>query len=297
MTLSHYIPRSLSRNGWTFAHVLSLVALAALGMYVVSDAWRDMLHIALRDEESSHAFLVPIVVGWLVWVRRGRVRHCKPVGLWAGPVICLLGWLMYSVGDTHLMQSIWHVGAIFIVVGCCLTVLGTQVLRAFLPVFFALVFLVPVPGRIRQQIAIPLQRTTAAVTEAAFKLADEPVTRSGNLLSINGVDVAVAEACNGMRMLFALGMVSYAFAFGTPLRGYARVLVLIATPVSAVLCNVIRLLPTVWVYGNYTEEFARGFHDISGWVMLMVAFGLLMAVLQMLRWAMVPVAPFTLAYD
>ena len=297
MILSTLIPRSLSRNGWTGAHLLGLAVLAALGVYVAIDAWRDMLHIAKRDEESSHAFLVPIVVGWLVWVRRGRVRHCRPVGLWIGPIICALGWVLYSVGDTHLMQSIWHLGAILLVVGCCLTVLGTNVLRAFLPVFVALVFLVPVPGRIRQKIAIPLQTATAAATEAAFKLADEPVTRSGNLLSINGVDVAVAEACNGMRMLFALGMVSYAFAFGTPLRGYARVLVLVATPVSAVLCNVVRLLPTVWVYGNYSEEFARGFHDISGWVMLMVAFGLLMAVLQMLRWAMVPVAPFTLAYD
>ena len=297
MTASRYIPRSWSRNDWTGAHFVGLVLLTALGFWAAFDAWRDIFYIAKRDEESSHAFLVPIVIGWLFWVRRGRVRHCRPVGLWIGPALCLLGWFMYSVGDTHLMQSIWHLGAILLVVGCMLSFLGTQVLRAFLPVFLALVFLIPVPGRIRQRVAIPLQRTTAAVTEAAFRLADEPVTRSGNLLSINGVDVAVAEACNGMRMLFALGMVSYAFAFGTPLRGYARVLVLIATPVSAVLCNVIRLLPTVWVYGNYSEEFARGFHDISGWVMLMVAFGLLMAVLQLLRWAMVPVAPFTLAYD
>jgi exosortase len=297
MALARSIYRSLSRNGWTGAHFIGLALLSALGALVAFDAWRDMFYIARRDEESSHAFLVPIVIGWLFWVRRGRARHCRPVGLWIGPIVCLLGWFLYSVGDTHLLQSLWHLGAILIVVGCCLSVLGTQVLRAFLPVFVALVFLVPVPGRIRQRIAIPLQRTTAAVTESAFRLADEPVTRSGNLLTINGVDVAVAEACNGMRMLFALGMVSYAFAFGTPLRGYARVLVLVATPVSAVLCNVIRLLPTVWVYGNYSADFARGFHDISGWVMLMVAFGLLMGVLQLLRWAMVPVAPFTLAYD
>jgi exosortase len=271
--------------------------MVALAVVVTSDAWRDMLRIAVKDEESSHAFLVPIAVTWLVWVRRKRLRHCSPTKVWVGPVIAALGGIMYSLGDTHLLQSVWHCGALLVAVGCLLTVLGAGLIRAFLPAFVVLLFIIPVPGRVRQRIAIPLQTATAHVTQAVFELGETSVKRSGNLLNINGVDVAVGEACNGLRMMFALVLVSYTFAFGSPLKNYVRLIVLAASPASAVLCNVLRLVPTVWAFGNYSPRTAALVHDVGGWVMLGISFALLMALLRLLRWALVPVTPFTLAYE
>jgi exosortase/archaeosortase family protein len=135
------------------------------------------------------------------------------------------------------------------------------------------------------------------VTQVVFELGDTSVKRSGNLLNINGVDVAVGEACNGLRMMFALVLVSYTFAFGSPLKNYVRLIVLAASPASAVLCNVLRLIPTVWAFGNYSSRTAALVHDVGGWVMLGISFALLMALLRLLRWALVPVTPFTLAYE
>jgi exosortase len=289
--------RSQTRQDWSRWHLVAGVVVAVLAVFVTSDAWRDMLRIALKDEESSHAFLVPIAVAWLVWVRRKRFRHCRPDGLWIGPLVATIGGALYAFGDTHLMQSVWHGGALLIVVGCVLTVLGTRVLRAVLPAFLVLVFIIPVPGRVRQKVAIPLQTATAKATQRVFELTDTAVIRSGNLLTVNGVDVAIGEACNGLRMMFALLLVSYTFAFGTPLKGYVRVLVLAAAPLSAVLCNVVRLIPTLWVYGNCPTKVASTVHDVGGWVMLGVSFALLIGILRLLRWAMVPVTPFVLAYE
>jgi exosortase len=171
------------------------------------------------------------------------------------------------------------------------------VFREFLPVFLVLGFLVPFPGRLRQKMAIPLQRMTAEATQEVCTLGGISVDRSGNLLRINGVDVAVAEACNGMRMTFALVLVSFAFAMTTPLRGYVRVLVVLLSPLSAVFYNVVRLVPTVWVFGNCRQSFAGAFHDVSGWVMLFVAFVSLMGVIKLLQWMAVPVVPYPLALD
>lgn len=285
------------RWAWSRGRFVAAAVLTAVGVLVGIEAWADIYHLAKRDEEASHIFLVPFVVLWLVWVRRMRLRHIAPSGFWIGPATVLLGWVAYSVGDLQLWQSVWHFGAILIAVGCLLTVLGTPVLRSFLPAFLVLVFLIPVPGRVRQQIAIPMQNTTAQITEGVFELAGMPVMRSGNLLTINNVDVAVAEACNGLRMVFALTLVCYAFAFGNPLRPYVRILILAATPVAAILCNVVRLVPTVYVYGHFSPEFAEQFHNISGWVMLFVAFLMLMGILRLLRWALIPVYEYTLAYD
>ena len=75
-----------------------------------------------------------------------------------------------------------------------------------------------------------------------------------------------------------------------------RVLVVLLSPLSAVLCNVIRLVPTVWVFGSFPAEVAEKFHDLSGWVMLFIGFLLLMAVIRLLRWFAVPVTPFSLAH-
>jgi exosortase len=204
---------------------------------------------------------------------------------------------MYLLGEARLIESFWHGGAILVVIGCILTILGRRVLREFLPVFLMLMFLVPVPGRIRQRIAIPLQRATARATQNVCEISGIAVDRTANLLRINDVDVAIVEACNGMRMTFALMLVSFAFALTTPLYGYVRVLVVLLSPLCAVIANVIRLVPTVWVFGNCSIKSAETFHDVSGWLMLFVAFIALMSVVRLLRWLSVPVQPFSLALD
>jgi exosortase len=261
------------------------------------DAWADVLHIIMKDEESSHAWLVPIIATWLIWVRRRRLRYCHPEGHWIGPLAVAAGWLLYAYGNAHSYQVFWHGGALLLTVGCLLTVSGRQVLVQLLPAFVVLAFIVPVPGRLRQAIAIPMETISAQMTETCFSMMGVHAERSGNMLSLNSRDIAIAEACNGMRMVFSLAAVSFAFAFGMPLRGYARTMVLLACPVSAVVCNVLRLVPTVWLYATYPGEWADLFHDLSGWIMLVVAFGLLMGILRMLRWALVPVTQYSLAYD
>ena len=92
-------------------------------------------------------------------------------------------------------------------------------------------------------------------------------TRSSNQLTINGVPVHIIEACNGLRMVFALILVSYAFSYGLPLRNSVRFLVLLASPLVAILCNVLRTVPLVWLYGNKSrliaDSFLRGRVDLG----------------------------------
>jgi exosortase len=291
------LPNTLKRNGWREWHVLLTGLLLLLGVSVTFRAWQDIAHIAWNDEEQSHVLLVPIIFAWLLWVRRGRLRECRPVGTWLGPVIMAAGWLISWYGFNNAVQSFWHGGALMIVVGSIICAVGIEVIWRFLPAFIVLGFLVPVPGLARQQIALPMQTATAEVTHQMFAVLGYYVPRSGNMLTINETPVGIAEACNGLRMVFALVLVSYAFAMGTPLKWYVRVVVIGLSPISAILCNVLRLLPTVWLYGYAPKEWANRFHDIAGWAMLLVAFLLLMGVVRLLRWALIPVTPYTLAYD
>lgn len=273
------------------------VVLGAIGVALTWDAWSDLFTIAREDQEQSHVFLAPIVAVWMFSVRRARLRTCPPTGNWIGPPIIALGWLLSSIGYQHAVQSFWHGGAVVTVLGCIFTALGKNVLFKFFPAFAVLLFLVPIPGILRESISQPLQSATAAATQAILETFGFVVDRFGNLLSINGVDVAVAEACNGMRMVFALVLVSYAFAFGLPLRNWVRAMILVTSPAAALACNVVRLIPTVLLYGFAPHDLADTFHDLSGWLMLPLAFVLLLGILRAVRWALIPVNRYNLAYQ
>lgn len=274
---------------------LLAVFLVAVAVAAAWNAWSDLLFIARKDEESSHIFIVPLAFVWMIFARRQSLPSSRPVGQWIGPAFIALGWILWSGGYRFDVQVFWHGGAVLMAVGAALTLLGMDVLIKLWPAFVVLVFLVPVPGFIRQEIAGPMQTVTAQATQSVAELFGMNVERWGNTLAINGTQIAVAEACNGMRMVFTLLLVSYTFAFITPLRGYVRFLIIAASPLTAIVCNVLRLVPTVWVYGRFSRPTADAFHDLSGWIMLVVGFLMLTGLVRLLRWLMIPVAPASLS--
>lgn len=305
--------RRLRTDRWTVRHLFAAGAIAAVAILATRDAWADILRHALKDQEYSHIWLVPVVAFFMVYVRRLRIRYCRPVGTSVGISIALAGWLVSLWGFYHGVQSLWHGGAVLVVLGCVLSVLGKHALFRFFPAVAVLVFLVPVPGRVRQQVAIPLQSWTAQVSEVVLETFGVPIERSGNLLSVRRhndpkpsalgtpdadgkvVDINIVEACNGLRMVWPLILMSYAFSFGLPLQNWVRLLILLASPLAAIACNVLRILPTIWLYGNASDRVAQAFHDYSGWPMLPLSFLLLMGIIKLLRWAMIPVMRYTLA--
>jgi exosortase len=158
-----------------------------------------------------------------------------------------------------------------------------------------LLFALPVPGAIRQGIAIPLQTMAASVTYAILELIGVTAVKSGSILLINGEQIAVGEACNGMRMVFAFTLVVYAFAFSTPLKLSTRLFLVGMSPITALFCNVIRLVPTSLFFGYATVGEAEWFHDMTGWVMLPVALVIHIHGVRLLKWLEFPVTQFRLA--
>lgn len=286
--------RRIRADRWTEWHVLAAVVMGGLAVWATRDAWSDIFLIARKNEEYSHIFLVPFVAAAMIYVRRARFRYCKPTGTAIGFLIAAVGWAVHVLGFYYNFESLWHGGAVLVVIGCILSVFGKHGVFRFFPAIAVLVFLVPVPGMIRLAIAAPLENWTAQISELLLSASGVPIIRTGNLLTVNGQGVNIAEACNGLRMVFALILVSYAFGFGLPLRNSVRLIILLASPFAAILCNVIRILPTVWLYGH-SDRAGKLFHDYSGWLMLPISFLILLGIIRALRWAMVPVMRYTLA--
>lgn len=282
---------STVRRAWSFSDGLWLGILVLVAVAASFQIWQTILTIGWQDPENSHLLLAPFVAAWLVWVRRERLRFVRPETSLAGPFVIGLGWISARVGYLNEIEIAEHGGAILLVFGAALTMLGPRVIRLYLSAAAALLFLLPVPGRVRQAVALPLQEHTAQITHYLLTAIGIPLERGGSVLTINGTEVAVAEACNGMRMVTALMLITFAFVFSVPMRQRIRLFFLILSPVIALLVNVIRLVPTVLLYGYASESVATTFHDISGWVMLFVALGILWAMLGLLRWLEIAVSP------
>ena len=288
---------SRARDRWEWWHIALVLVVTAASIAACADAWRDMIFIADRDEEQSHIFLAPIIAIWMAWARRIRLRKITPRGSVVGLLLVGVGAIVSHLGFIYSVDVAWHAGAVLVLVAAVLAVTGRHFFFAFIASFAVLAFMVPVPGLIRQTIALPLQNWTAVATQVVLETLGVEVDRVGNVLIVNSEQIAVAEACNGLRMVWALILVTYAFAFSIPLRPLTRGVLLILSPFVALFCNIVRLVPTAALYGYASREAADKFHDISGWLMLPLAFIGLLITIRLLRWALVPVGRFNLAYQ
>jgi exosortase len=287
--------RTRHRRSWRLADYLLLAALLILAAWLNRQPLLDIVVIGLRDEEQSHIFLAPLVAAWLLWLRRSRLRSISVQPSLIGVAVVAAGAIASWWGFRWGHQIAWHGGALITLLGVLLSFTGMTVLQRLAPVFVVLLFMLPIPGVVRHQVAYPLQQLATTVTFAMPELIGGEAIKSGDVLIIHGEQVAVGEACNGMRMVFALGLVVYAFAFGTPLKPATRAVLLILSPLVAMVCNVIRLVPTSLIFGFGDISVAHRFHDLAGWVMLPVALLMLAGVLHLIKWLEFPVTSYRLA--
>jgi exosortase len=283
------------RRAWRPRDFAQLALLLGLAAYLSRQALVDIVNIGLRDEDQTHIFLAPLVAAWLLYLRRSRLRYVLVQPSFLGFVVAVLGWLVSWWGFETGTQIAWHGGAVMTLLGVVLSMTGMAPVHLFAPVLAVLVFMLPVPGEIRHRIALPLQDLATSVTHAMLEFIGVSAIRSGNVIIINGEQVAVGEACNGLRMVFALTLVVYFFAFGTPLKTGTRVFLLLVSPLIAILCNVIRLVPTSLIFGYGSSDAAQRFHDLAGWLMLPVALAMLYGMLRAIRWLEFPVTQLRLA--
>lgn len=281
------------RKKWAVPQLLFLFLLIASCLWMFRAPFTDMFGGRLLRAEQGYVLLVPCIVLYLVWLRRSRLQYLSLGGSLFGFGLVVLGTFLADQCYKNEILIGWHLGAIVVLIGCLVTMLGLPLIRNFGPALLALVLIVPVPGIIRQGIALPLQQFATLVTARILDFAGIEAIQKGTLIEINGIDVAVGEACNGMRLLVPLGMVVYGFVFSLPLRMPARFLLICASVPIALVSNVLRLIPTSIAYG-YLPSSAAAVHDVSGWLMIPMSLILLFAVIKILQWLDVPVTRWRL---
>lgn len=245
-----------------------LIVLQLVTLWFGREAIFDILNRGWKGSDSRYVLFAPLLVAFLFWTRRSRFESVQYEPTLFGPLIVLAGLIISAFGFDRDVILFWQAGVLISMIGGVVSMAGLGILRLFGPAFIAVFMFLPIPGSIRDQAAIPLQSLATGITSGILELFMVDAVRQGNMLVIGGELVAVGEACNGMPMIMAVGMVVYAFVFSVRLSFRKSALILASSPFIALFCNVLRLLPTSFAYGFTNPEFAGWVYTIGGWLML-----------------------------
>lgn len=288
MTVGTSKPSILGR-GWTSRDLWTLAALLCLSGIAFHGRWTELALEITRRSDNGYVLIVPGVVVYLAWIRRSRLRYVRRKPSFVGVGIAIMAGGLAWFGAETDTRIAGHLAAILSLIACVVTLTGLAVVRHFFPVFLALFFLLPVPGEVRRSIAGPLQELAVIVTHDVLDLVGVAAEREGIVIIIEGKPILVGEACDGMRMVFALALTYFAFVFSIPFRPQTRVFLLLVSPFIALFCNLIRLTSTGLAYAYSTETFAADFHEVAGWMMLPLAIVFVQAIVRFMRWLDLPV--------
>lgn len=266
--------------------------LLSVAVLVFAAFWHSFADIyfqwQLPDSLYSHALIIPPISFFFVWRLREKWLGAPMLpspGL-GYPVLiggCLI---MLIPGDFLGFMTFVHLSLLPVLCGLCLLFLGraaTQVL--WFPLAF-LFFMIPMPYTL-----------TAPISFSSKMLATESAVALGKTLTLNMVQdgsyvylgstvnrLLVGDVCGGMRSLIALLAFGALMAYISKTRWWAKIAILLVSPLVAILANVVRIFFLCVVGYTWGSQTATGWvHDLSGVGIFAIAFVLLFGIEALLR--------------
>ncbi len=250
--------------------IVAAIAFAVLFWAPFTTLMRDWW----SDPDAGHGLLLGPVALYLAWKSgiREDAEGQKRLGLAILVGAALLRYLSSLAAELFTMRA----SMMMAFVGLVVYAWGMrQVIRWWLP-FTLLALSVPLPSVVLGSLALPLQFKATQMGAAMLEWRQVPLRLSGNVLQLPNRTLFVTEACSGLRSLTALlslgVLISGIWLRTPPLR---FLLILLAIPI-AVLLNGVRVFLTGFLVYFVDPRLGDGFmHMTEGWVMFVIAFGML----------------------
>jgi len=280
------------------------ITAGVLVVLIIGVFWEWILHQvewAIREPSDwGHTLIIPLVSGYFVWTKRELIL-AKPLHpSWWGLAIMILGiaWYMIcNLGPAALAHhNIRASGFGITLIGMGLLLLGWTAMKyVWFPLFYMLAFFQTVSERLMHIVTYRMQDISAKGAYVFLNLIGIETDLSGNVLTIfkdgNPMQLNVAEACSGMRMLVAFLALGVAMAYlSLPKLWQQIMLVALGIPIS-IFVNVLRVA-SLGILGMFDQNFMSGeFHHMIGLVWLLPAFFSYLAVLWILSMFLVEEDP------
>jgi exosortase len=226
-----------------------------------------------NDADYSHGFLVPILSAYLIWARRDKLRSIpRNPSIWGMVVVLFSIGVMY-LGSLGAENSLARLSFIGVICGLIVYFVGSKALRAMaFPIAF-LLFAIPMPTVVYNEIVFPLQFIASKFATGTLEMLNLfPIMREGNVLILPGMRLEVVEACSGIRSLMSLLALAAGYGYVVERSVAVRWFMVLAMVPLASVSNGLRIMITAIMAHYIGPKAAEGFmHEFSGWVIFVVA--------------------------
>ena len=236
------------------------------------------------DPDYGHGFFVPLFSGYILWRQRERWKkiEIKPSNFGLLVMLGAVGLLLVGSLGAELFTT--RFSLLVLLAGMILFLGGWKFLGAVsFPLCF-LIFMIPLPTIIYNQITFPLQLIASRFATFWLELVHVPVLRDGNVLILSNYSLEVVEACSGIRSLMTLISLAVIYGYFLEPRLWVRFALVVLMVPSAIVSNAIRIMGAGMMAHRFGPAAAEGFlHEFSGWAIFLVSLVLLFAFHWILR--------------
>lgn len=258
---------------------LAFIAILIILIYYQTFVW---LYERFSDQDSyySHGFLVPLVVGFIIWQKRKKLKAIdfKPSAL--GFMLLFSGLVLQMIGIILEAYLISVFSLLMIIFGITFYLFGRKVGKELLFPLSFLFFMVPIPMFIINYISFPMRQfVTRAVVFTLDKFGLPVIQRGFEIIFPNAL-LAVDTPCSGLRSLITFLALGSLFAYFLNASTKKRIaLFLMAFPI-AIVSNYLRVILLSLISFIYGAKVAtEGFiHNLSGITVFSAGFILLIIV-------------------
>lgn len=252
------------------------ILLALLG-FIYQDGLARMLTNWIDNEEYSHGWFIPLISGYLIWQKRDEISSLPVDKPWPGVVLTLFGLAIYFLGEMSAITVIVMYSMIIVLAGVAMSLVGWTIFKRIWIAFLFLVFMIPIPSVIYQQLSQSMQLISSELGVMIIRLLGISVYLEGNVIDLGTYKLQVVEACSGLRYLFPLMSLAFICAYFFRDAFWKRILVFFSSIPIAISLNSLRIGVIGILVEYFGSDMAEGFlHDFEGWIVFMICLALLL---------------------
>lgn len=247
--------------------VIAIAAATTLYASVVAGIARQWF----EDPDTAYGILL-VGASLFVFHRHVRgLRRLAAVPSDSGFLVVGAALLIYIVGTFTGDVFLLRISFPAVLVGSIVALWGIAHARTLLPALALLALAIPLPVVIVTRLTLPLQLVASQIAAGVLSLAQVPVLRDGNLLTLPNITLEVAQACNGLRSVVSLVAVAAICGAVIPLSIRRTILLVAAAIPIAVVGNGLRVAATGLMTLSMGDRAVRGtVHELTGFVAFVV---------------------------
>lgn len=241
------------------------------------------LAIRWDSGDNSYCYLIVPLFLYLCWEKKKDFNFGEFSWNPWGVILIGLSIVLMIFGELGSVETFLYVGIWGCAVGMICILYGFRVRRLIFPLVI-LAFIVPMPPFINQMLTFNLKLAASGFSVALLRLAGVSVLQDGNIIDIGITQMQVVDACSGLRYFVPLILMALLFGFFYCKRLWQKIILLLVVPPLSIFVNGLRIFATGMLHEWGKPELAENFfHDLSGWVVFMVAGAILFGVSMILQ--------------